>query len=288
MESERELLLEQPPRRRDRGKAINESHPREARTVRRPVLTLGVVAAMVAALTSAAGATPTQFHLTVVGRIGQAFVATPLHEGTFSASAPFCSSGSAIDLWASATRPKVSYRMLTCDDGSGALTVRLVGTAAEHTPGRTGIWQVIEGTGSYAELRGMGTLTGVRLGDDAAQPETLRFRTEWKGLIDFDVVAPPIVVLRSSSSERPDGSYVVNVAFTAADDIDGNRVSYRVTASRSRWLLASRQGDLLTGKTSVSLRIRPLGRPRTIRLEIEAWDPVGNVRSVARSQELPR
>jgi hypothetical protein len=93
--------------------------------------------------------------------------------------------------------------MLTCDDGSGALTVRLVDTEAERTPGRTGIWQVIEGSGSYAELRGMGTLTGVRLGDDAAQPETLRFRTEWKGLIDFDVVAPPIVVLRSSSSERP-------------------------------------------------------------------------------------
>lgn len=256
--------------------------------MRPPLLTLGAVAATVGALTGAAGATPSPFHLIEVGPVEQALVAAPVHKGTFSASAPFCSSGSAIDLWASATRPTVSYRMLTCDDGSGALTVRLVDTEAEHTPGRTGIWQVIEGTGSYAELRGMGTFTGIRLGDDAAQPETLSSRTEWKGLIDFDVVAPPIVVLRSSSSKRPDGSYVVNVAFTAADDIDGNRVSYRVTAARSRRLLASKQGDLVTGTTSVSLRIRPLGRPRTIRLEIEAWDAVGNMRSVARSQELPR
>ena len=277
-------------------------HPYEARptdpdspvlpsvSMRWQLTTLGLVAAIVAVMTSAAGAAPSAFHLTVEGRIGQALGGALLHEGTFRASPSFCSSGTGVDLWASPARPMVSYRLLSCDDRSGSLTVRLVDTEAEHTTGRTGIWRVVEGTGPYTELRGMGTLTGIPLSSDTGQPGTLRFRAEWNGIVDFDVIAPPIVVLRSSAWKRPGavGDYVVSVAFTAADDVDGNRVSYKVSAFRSGRLLASKQGDLVTGATAVSLRIRPPGRPRTIRLEIQAWDPVGNARVVARSQELPR
>lgn len=256
-------------------------------SMRRQLITLGLVAAMVAVVTSAAGAAPSAFHLTVEGRTGRALGGALLREGTFRASQPFCSSGTAVDLWASPARPVVSYGLLSCDDGSGSLTVRLV--EAEHTTGRTGIWQVVEGTGPYKELRGMGTFTGIPLGNDTGQPGSPGFRTEWNGIADFDVVAPPIVVLRSSAWKRPGAvrDYVVSVAFTAADDVDGNKVSYRVSALRSGGLVASKQGDLVTGATSVSLRIRPRGRPRTVRLKIQAWDPVGNTRVVARSQELP-
>lgn len=250
----------------------------------------GIVALVVAVVTSAAGSASSPFHLTMDGRVGQALVGAPLHEGTFTATPPFCTSGGGIDLWASLARPTISYRMLTCDDGSGTLTVRLVYTETQNVTGRTGSWRVVEGTGSYAELRGMGTLTMVPLDADAGQPETPRFRTAWAGVVGFDVVAPPIVVLGSSASKRPGAvrEYVVTVAFTAADDVDGNRVSYSVTASRSGQPLASKHGDLVTGATTVSLRIRTPGRPRMIRLEIEAWDPIGNTRTVARSQELPR
>jgi hypothetical protein len=257
--------------------------------VRAQLITLGLVAAIVAVVTSAAGAAPAAFHLTVEGRIGQALGGVLLHEGMFEASPPFCSSGTAVDLLASSARPTLSYRLLTCDDRSGSLTVRLVHTEAERTRGRTGIWQVVEGTGPYTELRGMGTFTGTSLSSDTGRPGTLRFRAEWNGIVDFDDVAPPIVVLRSRAWKRPGavGDYVVSVAFTAADDVDGNKVSYKVTASRKGRPLASKRGDLVTGATSVSLRIRPPGRPRMIRLEIQAWDPVGNTRVVARSHELP-
>ncbi len=251
----------------------------------------GLVALAVAALTNAAGAAPSfLFRLTMEGPNGQSLVGASLHEGLFTATPPFCPSGSGVDLWASPARTTVSYRMLECADGSGTLTVQVVDTQAERTTGRTGSWRVVEGTGSYTELRGMGTLTVTPLGGDVGQRETTRFRTEWAGIVDFDDVAPPIVVLQSSASRRPGAvrEYVVGVAFTAADDVDGNRVSYSVTAFRSGRPLASKHGDLVTGATSVSLRIRPPGRPRTIRLEIEAWDPLGNTRTVARSQELPR
>ena len=259
-------------------------------TMRWRLTTLGLVAAMVAVVTSGAGAAPSAFHLTVEGRTGQALGGALLHEGTFRASPPFCSSGTVVDLWASPAPPMVSYRLLSCGDRSGSLTVHLVDTEAEHTRGRTGVWRVVEGTGPYTELRGMGTFTGIPLSSDTGQPGTLRFRTEWNGIVDFDDIAPPIVVLRSRAWKRSGavGDYVVSVAFTAADDVDGNKVSYKVSAFRSGRLVASKQGDLVTGATSVSLRIRPPGRPRTIRLEIQAWDPVGNVRVVARSQELPR
>jgi hypothetical protein len=258
-------------------------------SMRRQLTALGLVAAIVAVATSAAGAAPSGFHLTVEGRVGQALGGARLHEGTFTASPPFCSSGTGVDLWASPGRPTVSYRLLSCDDRSGSLTVQVVDTEAEHTTGRTGTWRVVEGTGPYMELRGMGTLTGTPLSSDTGRPGTLRFRAEWNGIVDFDDVAPPIVVLRSRAWKRPGavGDYVVSVAFTAADDVDGNKVSYKVTASRKGRPLASKRGDLVTGATSVSLRIRPPGRPRMIRLEIQAWDPVGNTRVVARSHELP-
>jgi hypothetical protein len=258
-------------------------------STRRQLITLGLVAAMVAVVTSAAGAAPSAFHLTVEGHTGRALGGALLREGTFRASPPFCSSGTGVDIWASPARPMVSYRLLSCDDRSGSLTVRLVDTEAEHTTGRTGIWRVVEGAGPYTELRGMGTFTGIPLSSDTGQPGTRRFRTEWNGIVDFDVVAPPIVVLRSRAWKRPGavGDYVVSVAFTAADDVDGNKVSYKVSAFRSGRLLASKQGDLVTGATSVSLRIRPRGRPRTVRLKIQAWDPVGNTRLAVRSQELP-
>ena len=247
----------------------------------------GAVAAVVAVLASAAGAAQSPFRLTMEGHV----VPNPrlgiLHEGSFTASVPFCPSGTGADLLVTGTRPTVSYRLLSCDDGSGAWTVRLVDGSAERASGRSGSWRVVEGSGAYAELRGMGTLTGVSLQDQSGTPA---FRSTWTGVVDFDDVAPPIVLLRTRVTRRPGspGELLAEAAFTAADDVDGNRVSYRFAAFRSRTVIASRTGDVGAGATSVTLRIDPPQRARFVRLEIEAWDPVGNTRVVARSHELPR
>lgn len=74
--------------------------------------------------TASAGAAPQSsfvFELVMDGRVGrQVAFAKWLHEGTFTASSPFCSAGTGVDLSATATRPTVSERVFTCANGTTA------------------------------------------------------------------------------------------------------------------------------------------------------------------------
>ena len=211
-----------------------------------------------------------------------------LHEGTFTASPPFCASGRAEDLSAEPTRPTVSVRLYTCADGSGTITVRTVNHEAEFTLDTTGSWTIVEGTGSYARLRGTGTLTGVPLSGDPQIPATITFRSSWQGVVDFDDVAPTLVLTRATAAKvLPRGTYSLKLAFSARDDVADNPVSYRVRVWWSglpRFIV--RQGETPSGTVSIALRIRPGGSVRKIRIELGATDPVGNAQTLARSLAL--
>lgn len=85
----------------------------------------------------------------------------PLAEGTFTASAPLCSSGTfrAIHL---VSNPSVAHGWMarheyTCDDNSGSFVLQLHPHATTD-PAFTvaGPWSVLAGTGRYAKLSGHG------------------------------------------------------------------------------------------------------------------------------------
>ena len=159
------------------------------------------VAAVVAVLTSAAGAAQTPFRLTMEGRVVPDPRRGILHEGSFRASAPFCSSGTGADLLATGTRPTVSYRLLQ---------LRRRQRVPDRSPGRPGgrserpVDRAAGGSsreaGRTPSFEGWGTLTGVLLPSQSGMPA---FRSTWNGVVDFDDVAPPIVVLRTRVTKRP-------------------------------------------------------------------------------------
>jgi hypothetical protein len=49
--------------------------------------------------------------------------------------------------------------------------------APEH--GGTGTWQIVEGTGRYTTLRGLGTYVGTKLSGDSNVFESITYRTSW-------------------------------------------------------------------------------------------------------------
>jgi hypothetical protein len=244
-----------------------------------------------AATATGSGTTASPFELTMTGRVGkQVGLAKWLHEGTFTAAAPFCSAGRGEDISAKETRPTISDRVFTCGDGRGSITARVVSHEAEHTVEVTGTWAIVSGTGAFADLRGHGTLTGAPLSGDPRQPGTLTFRTTWRGVVDFDAVGPSLEITRLSALKlrRPAGSYSVRIGFSTADNVAPNAVSYEVRALRSNFQLASKRGETAGGEVSVMLRVRSLEPLRKLRLEIDALDPLGNKTSIARALKLPR
>ena len=82
------------------------------------------------------------------------------HERPFTASEPFCSTGFAADTEnVSDQLPLglVVLRKFTCGDGSGSFTAQLAVTA-EHATSGSGRWEIVDGTGKYVTLWGMGTM----------------------------------------------------------------------------------------------------------------------------------
>jgi hypothetical protein len=118
----------------------------------------------------------------------------------------------------------------------------------------------------------------------------LTFRATWKGIADFDNVAPTINLLRASATKlrRPSGAYLVRVAFSARDNAQDNTIAYSVSAY---WTGASqlvvKKGQIRSGSASVALRVRPATRVRRLQLKILASDPLGNERRLSRVVRLP-
>jgi hypothetical protein len=234
---------------------------------------------------------PTSFEVVFEGRHVPATIPSSsglMHVGTFTASPPFCRSGTVADLEfhgsAAVTR---SY---TCGDGSGTMTLRSTVPAAEHETEADGSWRILGGTGNYAALRGKGAWASVRLAGDPTDSSTVVFRSTLRGIADLDDVAPRIIVSRATATKlrRPAGAYLVRIRFSAADNVEGNVVSYLLEIAAGSSPLAGRAGRTASGSVTLAFRIRPPKRSRSVRVEIKASDPLDNDRTLARTIRLRR
>ena len=207
------------------------------------------------------------------------------HEGHFTASAPLCAAGDAVDIEQDGN---ATLRRHTCSDGSGSFTARIAPVGFEHgEPGQNrGGWQIVAGSGDYARLRGKGTFTAIHLGGDLGDNATITYRTTWSGVVDFDVTAPDLAISRASVHRVKRGIYRLDVALAAR--AKGGAVSYEVvvTTSPPEILLATRAGTTASGTASMSI---PMGAPdkRVVRVSVVASDRVGNERTVARMVRVP-
>jgi hypothetical protein len=210
------------------------------------------------------------------------------HVGPFSASDPFCLSGSVATLGVRGTSPALgeATRLLTCADGSGSATALVVSPDGEH--GGAGEWRLVSGTGKYERLRGRGTFRSVRTGGDPHDHGTITFRSSWTGIADHEDTPPAIAISRASVTKlrRPTGSYVVRVAFSAQES--SGAVRYRIAVYGKGAFLASRLGETQSGRASAAIRVRAPRSLRRLRVEITASDPLGNESKLTRDVALPR
>ena len=215
------------------------------------------------------------------------------HIGTFTSSAPFCLSGTLVDLQVVAVplTPLRARRELTCADGSGSLIVGINEPQLEHDSRFPGTWRIEEGTGRYASLRGRGEYRGELLGGDPLDPANVVFRASWQGVTDTDTVAPTLSVAtaRATKLRRPAGAYSLRLVLGIRDDVEDNPVGYAVAVRGKGIELARKVGSTASGTVSLKLRVeRPDATVRAVRVQVMAVDPVGNERSIAQSVKLPR
>jgi hypothetical protein len=227
-----------------------------------------------------ARAAPASFHLVFDGRHNAAF----LHEGTFSTSLTLCTSGSAEDTSVDATTDTATRRF-TCVEG-GSFTAKIAPLPAEH--GGSGSWQIVAGSGPLAGLRGKGTFSSTRSGGRTDDPATITFRSTWDGIADFDVDPPTIAVASSSAKKlkRPKGSYSVRLRLTFTGDLAVSYVLQVVDPKKPGNAFAYKLGSTTNGSASQTFRIRPPKNLRTVALEIDAEDAVGNAASFAKALRL--
>lgn len=257
------------------------------------MLVVGLAALLCVGATTVAGA-PTSFELVFDGRHVPATIPSAsgvMHVGPFTASPPFCPSGTVTDLEFQGSAAVT--RSYTCDDGSGGIRISVTTPAVEHETGGTGRWRILDGTGEYASLRGNGTWTSARLAGDPSDFASVVFRSTSRGAVDFDADAPRIVISRASATKlrRPQGAYLARISFSARDNVPGNRVSYvlEVTAGSSVSApLARKAGTTASGLVTLAFRIRPSKRLRRVRLEIMASDPLDNRRTLVHPLRLRR
>lgn len=210
------------------------------------------------------------------------------YEGPFTASAPFCASGYAVDLTYEFGLPITTIRRYTCSDGSGDITARVEPSQTEHYRGGSGSWRIVAGTGQYATLRGTGnwsTLSGWGEGNIAM----VAFRTSWRGVVAFNDVAPQLSIKAATAESFPSTKHVYRLAivFAAQDDSDGGLVSYRLTVRGGRHELAYKTGTATSGPVSITLRISAPQQTQRLTVQISASDAIGNQRTIARSLRLP-
>jgi hypothetical protein len=249
-----------------------------------------VLVSMLISPTGGAGAALSQFSLTFTGShvADASFLAGLRHEGRFTASAPFCPAGSALDTRHVQDPPLWVERAHTCDDGSGSIIVSMPNVTGEH--GGSGSWQIIRGTGKYPNLRGSGTYIGQRLSGDPADFLSISYRTTWKGLVDFDAVPPALALTATATKLKlPGRTYSVRVALVVRNEEPGARVTYSlIVQSRGRFVPGgSRQGSTTAGRAAFTLRIAPPRTARAVQISVRASDPLGNENTTTRSVKLP-
>jgi hypothetical protein len=243
-----------------------------ARMNRRTVLR-AVVAALVALAVPAAGSSTnasSEFQLVFDGK----HTPSLLHEGPFTTSAAFCPSGQAVDTGVDSAT-ETALRKFTCAGSSGGFTARVGRLPAED--GGSGTWQIVEGSGPLADLRGKGIWSSVRLGGNPTDPATITFRSTWKGVADLDA-APPTVAAQKRSAQklrRPKGAYRVRLVLTlndaAGSAVDAGRCSRKHDRVRDN---ASTQ-TLKSVALLVSGRVGPRSVYGTV-IVLRVTDPVAD------------
>jgi hypothetical protein len=197
-----------------------------------------------------------------------------LHEGSFTSTASFCASGTAADITVDGSTD-TAMRTFSCN-GSDQFTARLGPLPAEH--GGRGSWQIVEGRGRLADLRGKGTWTSVRVSGSSEDLASITFRSSWSGVVGFDVSPPTIALPRARAQKlrKPKRTYVVQLV-VALTDAPGDPVSYEVTVIDTRTALeVTKFGQTSTGQASLTVRVRPTAKTRTLRVKVLATDAVGN------------
>jgi hypothetical protein len=243
--------------------------------------------AVLALIPTRASAAPTPFLLTFQGaHVVDSNLSSGLrHEGRFTASAPFCSAGRAYDVRdLNETFELTLLRLHTCDDGSGSFTALMPAVRGEH--GGSGTWKIVEGTGRYATLRGMGTYTGTLISGQPDVFETITYRTSWQGVVDFDAEPPAIEKFTTTARKlrQPPRTYGLRIALTLRDP--GAPVSYTLDVRAGRAALGFKRGSMPSGEATITLRIRPPRAARSARILLTAQDAVGNETSASLAVSL--
>lgn len=242
---------------------------------------IGVGAATV--LGAPARSVASAFELTLEGKLAGG-TGDITSKGTFRSRAPFCATGTFVD-----ERPDRSTegeRQFRCDDGTGTLTVSISRWEYYGPPFNT-TWQILDGSGSYANLRGRGSLQGEMLSHEGFAA----WRSTLEGTADRDAVAPSIDIPRATATKlpRPSGAYSIRLALALRDNVEENPVSYRLRVTAGGTELARKLGMAKAETVPLALRVvRPSAKVKAIRLAVTASDPVGNATSLHRVVKLPR
>jgi hypothetical protein len=199
------------------------------------------------------------------------------HQGSFTAPAPLCSSGTWLGNGGGS-------RVFTCADGSGTFTAHFNGEL-EHATGAHGRWSIDSGAGSYVTLRGTGTVTIDSSTGLNSSPIT--FSETWAGVVDFDATGPTarFIPAKVTRPHARTGRWTVRAGFTANDNVDANPVSFDAIASSGPFY-AHRAGTTRGGTTVLSFSFRKLPAMRRFDLELRLSDPVGNTSTLRTSIKL--
>jgi hypothetical protein len=259
---------------------------------------VGIVLAGLVAVTAAtaldARSASSAFELTVEGRDtwemdGDVLLGVDL-QWTFRSRAPFCTTGTFVEFGG----PGGTTWRFTCDDGTGGLTVSIA-RAWNHNPQASvwsTTWRVLDGSGSYAGLRGQGSMRiEVLSSENSDRRSVMTWRSTLQGVIDEDAVAPTIAISSASPTKlrRPPGAYLIRVALSLRDDVEGNPVTYELKATERRTELAAKEGTTASGSVVTTLRVRPSSKHvRSVDLHLRASDPIGNEQFLVRTLKLPR
>jgi hypothetical protein len=233
-----------------------------------------------AATAHTAGTAASAFELTLEGKLAETR-GELTSQGTFRSRAPFCATGTFVD--EGPDRPEGGKRQFTCDDGTGTLTVSIA-RWEYYGPRFTTTWQVLDGSGNYANLRGRGSLRGEMLSHEGFAI----WRSTLRGPADRDAVAPRSAISRAKVTKlRPAGVYSIKLRLGLRDNVKGHPVSYRLRVTADGTELARKFGTTTNPTLPVRLRIHaPLAK--AVRLQVTAEDPVGNASSLSRLLKLPR
>lgn len=247
------------------------------------MVAVGALLLVLAGLVDGASGAPTTFSLVFNGAHAPdaSLPAGIRHEGRFTASAPFCSSGTAVDIRDIEIEPLTVLRTHTCDDGTGSFTAFMPALLGEH--GGIGTWKIVDGTGRYATLRGIGTYAGHIISGDPERFDTVVYSTTWQGVVDFDAVPPTFAATATSKKLRkPTRTYTIRTVLNAQE----GQIAYSVDIRAGKSFLAFKQGTSASGRVTVALRIRAPKGARNVQVIVTVTDEVGNESTTTRAVRL--